>query len=186
MAKYWFIRHGESMAQIGRWDSGNAECPLSPLGVRQAQAMAEDLAKLPVERVLVSPYLRARQTAENGSRLIELEHRVVPGLREREVGIDWKRWHYDPVLKPRLDEWDFRPPEGESIRDSALRAARTLAEHDVDAHTIVFAHGRILAGLLVALDGAATDGPIEALPNCVAMEREVAPGAWSELAQRLE
>lgn len=174
------------MAQSGQWDGGNAECPLSPLGFMQAQAIAEEVAALPVQRVLVSPYVRARQTADHGSRLIELPHRIVPELREREVGVNWKRWHNDPVMKPQLDAWEFRPPNGESIRDAALRCARALAEHESDHNTIVFAHGRILAGLLVALDEADTAGPIEALPNCVAMAREVAPGTWQKLVERLE
>lgn len=185
MATWWLVRHGESLAQTGEWTGSNEETPLSSLGVNQAKAMAENLAALPVHRILVSPYTRARQTAEHAARLIDLEHQIVDHLHERQVGPDWKRWHNDPELKPRLNEWEFRPPEGESTRDSALRAVRVLHELESEHNTIVFAHGRILAGVLTALDEADTSGPILALENCVAHERTIEPGTWGRLLTSL-
>lgn len=59
----WFIRHGESVANAGGRTTEAATYPLSALGFRQAQQLAEALTAVP-ELIVVSPYLRARQTAE--------------------------------------------------------------------------------------------------------------------------
>ena len=181
MPTWWFVRHGESQAQTGQWNGSNEETPLSPLGVQQAMALADSMKALPIQRVLVSPYARARETARHAMSLVELEHKVVDPLHERQVGPDWKRWHNDEDLKAKLNTWAFRPPEGESTRDSALRAMRGLTEHDADLNTIIFAHGRILAGVLAALDGADLTQPIAVLDNCVAHERTIEPGTWARL-----
>ena len=186
MATWWFVRHGESMAQLGQWEGSNEETPLSPLGVQQAQGIAEELAELPVQRILVSPYTRARQTAKHAARLIGLEHQIVNHLHERLAGPDWRLLHNNPEFAPKLSTWDWRPRDGESIRDSAVRAIRTLHEHESPHNSLVFAHGRVLAGLLTALDQSDTAQPIHALENCVAHERIVEPGTWARLLNALD
>lgn len=57
-----FIRHGQSLANIGQWRGGFAEAPLTALGEEQARALAETWAFTPC-RIMVSPYVRTRQTA---------------------------------------------------------------------------------------------------------------------------
>lgn len=59
----WFIRHGESVANAGGRTTEAATYPLSALGFRQAQQLAAAFAVEP-DLIVVSPYLRARQTAE--------------------------------------------------------------------------------------------------------------------------
>jgi probable phosphoglycerate mutase len=58
-----FIRHGESMANIGQWDGGFAEIPLTDLGEKQAERLASAWDFTP-DLIVVSPYLRTQQTAE--------------------------------------------------------------------------------------------------------------------------
>jgi len=57
-----FIRHGESMANIGQWDGGFAEIPLTNLGERQSEILAGKWDFTP-DLIVVSPYLRTQQTA---------------------------------------------------------------------------------------------------------------------------
>jgi len=76
----WIVRHGESAGNVAR-DAADAaghpvidiamrdvDVPLSALGERQARSVGRWFASLPDDRrptvVLVSPYLRARHTAE--------------------------------------------------------------------------------------------------------------------------
>lgn len=219
MPTWWFVRHGESLAQLNQWTGPDADTPLSPLGERQAAELAPSIAELPIERVLVSPFLRARQTAERAMAQRGLAPLAVPDpfaqstspplkgsgtsaslrsqtplsqtpfltvadLRERHSG-DWLRFPQDEAMKRKLATWDFVPPSGESIQQAARRGLRALAELDGDHNTIIFAHGRILAGVLAVLDGADLREPIHALPNCVALARQVAQGVWRELAESL-
>lgn len=56
------IRHGESESNAGAVSDDASSASLTPLGVRQAQAIAEWL-DTPPARFIVSPYRRAEQTA---------------------------------------------------------------------------------------------------------------------------
>ncbi len=59
----WFIRHSESVANAGARTREAPTYSLSPLGFRQAEQLATALHVEP-ELIVVSPYVRARQTAE--------------------------------------------------------------------------------------------------------------------------
>jgi broad specificity phosphatase PhoE len=184
MPTFWFVRHGESLAQLEQWDGPDHAVPLSPLGERQADALAEALAALPVERVLVSPFLRARQTAERAARLLEQEHEVVEDLRERFAG-SWITVRGSKLVDTKLALWEFQPPHGESILQAATRAIKALHELETEHNTAVFAHGRVLAGVLALLDELDLGEPIEALDNCVIYAREIQPGHWARLLESL-
>ena len=186
MPTWWFVRHGESQAQTGEWDGPDHETPLSRLGEQQADSLAPTVAALPVQRVLVSPYLRARQTAERAARLLSHEHQVVHDLRERVMGDEYRRRYYEPEVSIKLATWDFTPPNGESIVAAAGRAIRALAALDGPHNTIIFAHGRILAGVLTLLDGADPSTGVEPIANCVPVIRELPVGSWASLAEKLQ
>ena len=184
MPVFWFVRHGESLAQLNQWEGPDPDVPLSPLGEQQAEALAEAVGALPVERVLVSPFLRARQTAERAARLLEHEHQVVEDLRERFAG-SWITMRGSKLVDTKLSVWDFQPPHGESILQAATRAIKALHELATEHNTAVFAHGRVLAGVLALLDERDLSEPIEALDNCVLYPREIAPGHWARLLESL-
>ncbi len=211
MPTWWFVRHGESQAQTGEWDGPDQETPLSRLGEQQADALAPAVAELPVQRVLVSPYLRARQTAEramakwglapqvpdpissgsgkatgtSASLQSQSPFQVVHDLRERVMGEEYRRRYYEPEVSIKLATWDFTPPNGESIVVAAGRAIRALAVLDGPHNTIVFAHGRILAGVLTLLDGADPSAGVEPIANCAPVTRELPVGAWASLVEKL-
>ena len=63
MARIHFVRHGEGVANAGGVTMAHATIPLSPLGVAQAATLADILDVQP-SKVLVSKYLRARDTAQ--------------------------------------------------------------------------------------------------------------------------
>ena len=63
LTRIHFVRHGESLANAGGLTMADATSPLSPLGVAQATTLADFLDAQP-SKVLVSKYLRARDTAQ--------------------------------------------------------------------------------------------------------------------------
>ena len=104
----WIVRHGESAGNVARdaaVTAGQAridlnirdvDVPLSPRGERQADALGRWFADLSPEQqpqvVLVSPYLRARDTAvrvhAQGGTPVALERfGVDERLREKEFGV---------------------------------------------------------------------------------------------------
>ncbi len=58
----WLIRHGESTANAGAASKDAASAALTETGWRQARAVAARIEFVP-DLIVVSPYLRARQTA---------------------------------------------------------------------------------------------------------------------------
>ena len=63
MTEFWFIRHGESQSNIGLSSKTDQSTPLTTRGELQSQCIAEYLNDAP-DLIIISPYLRAIQTAE--------------------------------------------------------------------------------------------------------------------------
>lgn len=63
MKDIWLIRHAESLANIGESTTTPREIPLSENGLRQADDLASTIDERP-DLVILSPYVRSRQTAE--------------------------------------------------------------------------------------------------------------------------
>lgn len=59
----WLVRHGQSASNAGLPAAGNADVPLTALGIEQSRALAGRLGRAP-DLLVVSPFLRARATGE--------------------------------------------------------------------------------------------------------------------------
>jgi alpha-ribazole phosphatase len=81
MSRLTFVRHGQSVANAGGVTMEHALIPLSPLGEAQAACVADFLPAEP-SRVLVSPYIRALDTARPYCLRVGREATVHPLLQE--------------------------------------------------------------------------------------------------------
>jgi len=63
MKKIYFVRHGESEGNAARVHQSK-DTPLSEIGMSQAKMVALRFKNIQVERIIASPYTRARQTAQ--------------------------------------------------------------------------------------------------------------------------
>ncbi|MFD1713488.1 histidine phosphatase family protein [Amnibacterium flavum] len=150
------VRHGESEANVAASDAErrqsdrisvparDADVVLSATGREQAEAFGRHLTD-PESRdrpdvVWVSPYRRARETAEIALGVVglALPTRVDERLRDRELGIldgltsrGVDRLHPDEAARRRfLGKFYYRPPGGESWADVALRVRSVLDDID--------------------------------------------------------
>ena len=126
-----FARHGRTAVNRGGRLQGRIDAPLDEFGLRQAEAMAAALADAAPVRVVTSPLVRARATAEAvaaavglavevDDRLVELDYGDWDGVPMVDVPADaWTRWHDDP---------NFAPPGGESLLAVGERVADFCAE----------------------------------------------------------
>ena len=119
------VRHGRTDANAQGLLLGRLDPPLSEEGREQAAALT---AKIPDgARVIASPLLRTRQTAEAfglpvelDERWIELDYGELDGLPLRDVPADlWREWRADPA---------FAPPGGESLAALGVRVRAACAE----------------------------------------------------------
>jgi len=128
------------------------DVPLSEEGRTQAIALAERIAPIPFDRIISSPLLRARQTAdairgapceaprpplETDPRLLEMDYGAWEGLTYEQI---------DAHDAARRRAWEADPataacPDGESGDDVAARATAFLTDLLAMPHD----HARILA-----------------------------------------
>ena len=119
------VRHGRTEANAGRRLLGHLDLPLDDLGRAQADALVATVG--PVDRVITSPLLRARQTAAGfdapssiDPRFIELDYGEYDGMPLGDVPPAlWQRWRSDP---------EFAPPGGESLASLRRRVEAALGE----------------------------------------------------------
>lgn len=198
----WLVRHGQSAGNVAR-DAATAanellidiaerdvDVPLSALGLRQADALAQWLAALPPERqpnvVLYSPYLRARATAQAVLQCLGPDDMLAvladERLREKEFGITDRLTalgiaHKYPELaeqRKHVGKFYFRPPGGESWCDVILRLRSVLDTitreyrrervliigHQVIVNCFRYLFERLDEDAILAIDRAAD------VPNC--------------------
>jgi probable phosphoglycerate mutase len=162
------IRHGETLWNRATRIQGHTDIPLSPLGLAQAQRLAEALVDEPLVAVYSSDLARARQTAESVAHAHQLDVRLDSGLRERAFGrfegLSWDEIHQgypEDAARWRRREPDFAVGGGESLTVFSARcidaARRICAVHRGDSIALV-AHG----GVLDCLYRAATRVSLEA------------------------
>jgi broad specificity phosphatase PhoE len=161
------IRHGQSTGNVLAQDAEtggretiaiperDADVPLSPTGREQAEAVGRWLAEKDErerpEVALVSPYLRARQTAETAVAGTGIPVVVDERLRDRELGVldlltargVEARLPAEAARRRRLGKFYYRPPGGESWTDALLRLRallRELEQDRPDGRVVLFAH----------------------------------------------
>jgi probable phosphoglycerate mutase len=62
--QFWFLRHGETDWNAQGLSQGRTDIPLNQVGVAQAERAARTLAGVGIVRIVASPLIRARRTAE--------------------------------------------------------------------------------------------------------------------------
>ena len=130
------VRHGRTEANAGRRLQGRLDLPLDEVGLAQVSGVAEWVGR--PDRLISSPLLRARQTAEAfampyeiDERWIELDFGSLDGTPVAEVDDEvWARWRVDS---------SYRAGDGESMAamyDRVVAAAEELIA-DAKEQTIV-------------------------------------------------
>ena len=147
--RVFLLRHGETEWSATGQHTGRTDLPLTEEGRRQAKRLGARLAGADFALVLVSPLLRAQETArlagfaigEKGSAaetepdLVEWDYGAYDGLTAAEIRRE----------RPGWTPWQGGYPGGETLDDLAARADRVLARvRAVDDDVALFAHGHIL------------------------------------------
>lgn len=173
--RLWIVRHGESAGNVARNAAQAAQAaridlaerdvdvPLSRLGEDQSDALGRWFAAMPEDArpdvLLVSPYRRARQTAERiraaGGLSGGLAGDVAPvsdeRLREKEFGVLDRLTRFgieqsypeQAELRKLMGKFYHRPPGGESWCDVVLRlrsALDTVSLHHGGRRVLIVGH----------------------------------------------
>lgn len=160
--KVYFVRHGQSVANIGELEQGPEE-PLSDLGREQAEFVAKRLSDLSITRIIASPYERARETAEIISKKLGLPVEYSDLFMERrppseligkpgdgpEYTAARKIWEKERAVNPA---WRYSDEETfAELRERADNALAYLASENAD-HAVVVTHAgflKVMAAVMV-------------------------------------
>jgi len=152
----FLVRHAESIASQ---QLPEADWPLSPAGVRQAQHLATALQPLTIDAVFSSPYVRATATVEPFARAAGLSVQVIAELRERKLTTGWANQRDDwlAILQHAWADFGFALPHCESSHDCQQRMCDCLAQlaaHHRGQTLLVCSHGNAIALYLNSIDRA--------------------------------
>ncbi|MDG0835938.1 histidine phosphatase family protein [Pelomonas saccharophila] len=163
------IRHGETAWNRATRIQGHTDIPLSPLGLAQAERLAQALADEPLAALYASDLSRARQTAEALARRRGLDIQFDTDLRERAFGcfegLDWQQiseQYPEDAERWRRREPDFAVGGGESLSGFSARclaAVRRAAAAHPGQDVAIVAHGGVLDCLYRAATRVALNAP---------------------------
>lgn len=123
------IRHGATVTS-GDTYAGRSDVALTPEGHRQAEVIADALSGRPVGAVLASPLSRAKGTARPLADRLGLEVQIEPALTEFDFGAYEGSPKAETGLRLRKSHLFEPVPDGESLQDVWIRAAKVLATLD--------------------------------------------------------
>ncbi len=194
MTEILLIRHGETDWNVQHRFQGQIDVPLNARGHEQARRLGLRLAHEPIQVLLSSDLIRARQTAEPLAAHLVLDVEPVPGMREQGFGV-LEGLALDEILARHPLEWDLwrrhdadycLPGDGECVRAFHARVVGTL--HDIatrfaDRKVAVVTHGGALDMVWREAHGLPLSGPRECLiPNTGINRIEVSGGRLKVLS----
>ncbi len=130
----YVVRHGETWANVEHRYLGALDPQLTARGREQAASLSK---KLPsgIEVLIVSPRVRAQQTARILNVELNLEPLTMGDFRERDVGVfegltqaEARAMHPQLWAQNITRQWAVGPTGGESIADVVARVHRGLVE----------------------------------------------------------
>ncbi|GLK78200.1 phosphoglycerate mutase [Methylopila jiangsuensis] len=159
------VRHGETDWNADGRLQGQTDIPLNARGRDQAAAVGRLIAAAPVDLTgrafVASPLSRATETMRLMRAALGLpadDFRTDPRLKELSFGL-WEgstmaaiRERQPAAMRARdADRWSYRPPEGESYDDLAVRVDAALDE--IEGPAVLVVHGGVSRALLHLLGG---------------------------------
>lgn len=156
----FLLRHGQSFFNLyyteTRRDPGIADPELTPLGHAQAKAAAEQLAGERITRLIVSPYLRALQTAEPVLARHDVPVTIMHEVRER-AAFSCDIGSAPGLLAARFPRHEFAHlpevwwPEGRETPEETIERAdvfrRRMVARDDTATTLLVSHWAFILAL---------------------------------------
>lgn len=165
---------------------GDGDPALSELGHRQAAAICDYLANEPIDHIVASPMVRARQTGEPLAAKLGIDIEFDDDLKEA-------GWQLGPYIRAEenTDHWMakldddpeyFYKPEGRAVfSERIMRSFNRVAEQNGGKTVAVFCHGMVTTTLVANTLGV-TNGPADLHPHYASLTRiQASPsrGLWS-------
>ncbi len=142
----YFLRHAETKvvpkAPARKWR-------LTPKGVQEARALANESAFERIEGIVHSSEMKARQTAEIFAKEYDLETYEIPELDElrRNHKVSLSMDEYRNCVRATLTNWNANQPDWESAHDALNRFREGVRRINIMFHQkniLAVSHGLVL------------------------------------------
>lgn len=176
----YVVRHGQTDYNVKRLFQGQTDVPLNRTGEKQAKEMAEKFKNVKVDNILVSPLLRARQTASYISNIKKIKPLIEEDLKERSFGkMEGQANREECNIEMLLDfEKNYEIYDVEPIQSFFKRVGECLKQiiKKYDGQDIVLVtHACVTQAIEYYFHGMPEDKNIEALAlkNCEIRKYEI-------------
>ena len=136
MGRIYMTRHGETVWNSEGRIQGHTDIDLSPHGRSQAKALSKRLSDVDFDAVYSSDLARARETAEIIVENKSVDFHTTERLREYHKGVfegltvsEYKREFPELYAASLVNDLEFAPTGGETIRETSVRMALSLYTH---------------------------------------------------------
>lgn len=167
MGKLVLVRHGQSQWNLENRFTGWVDVPITPLGETEAHRAGNELKGIKFDVAFTSELIRANQTLE--IILKEIAQTSLPvkkdkALNERHYGdlqgldkAETAKKYGDAQVHIWRRSFDVKPPNGESLKDTADRTLPYFNKFILPAVTagqnvLVSAHGNSLRAIIMDLE----------------------------------
>ena len=156
--KIYLIRHGQTTGDIEDRFGGDYDDHLTPQGKAQAQELAGQLKCKGIEIIFSSPRIRARETAEEVRKVLDVPLEIIEDLRERNnygvlTGLtkqEAKEKHPIDFEKISKDKTHHDVSDSEGYKEIKNRAKRVFDEILLREYgsIAVISHGGIISTIV--------------------------------------
>ncbi|MDE6657941.1 MAG: histidine phosphatase family protein, partial [Oscillospiraceae bacterium] len=146
MKKLYVTRHGLTEFNANELVCGASDIPLTAEGVQQAEEMAKKAYAFgDIEKIIASPMIRAQQTAQAVSKLLEIPIEIDDRLKEWNYGSFEGKSRLTDGFKEAKQEFGCKMPDGgESVFQLVYRTYSLLEEFKTcPKNTILVCHGGV-------------------------------------------
>lgn len=185
--KIYFIRHGQSVANLTKTHSGWSQAPLSEQGKEDARRAGRVLSGIKFDKVYSSDLVRAMETCEIA--LGGAEYEKLELLREINVGylagrsVEECREEYGEEYLENRKNYEFKKYGGESYEEFLARTKAFLEMAKTSGYECIaaFCHGGFINNLVDIITGTRTDRALFPCHNCSVTVLEYKNDSWELL-----
>lgn len=150
MTRVYFVRHAAPNVQ----NHDDLTRELTAQGLKDRALVTAFLRDKGIDAIFSSPYKRAIDTIKEFADEQKMEMKLIYDFRERKVGNAWIE-DFDSFCRRQWEDFDFKLPEGESLREVQernIRALNQILDMYKDKNIVIGSHGTALSTILHYFD----------------------------------
>ena len=177
--KIYVIRHGQTDYNVQNVFQGRKDISLNSVGIKQAKETAQKFQDIPVDVILVSPLIRAKETAKYVANVTGVKPIIEQGLVERSFGdMEGKPNREDCNIRMLLDyEKNYNIFNVEPVQTLFKRVSDCLDKiiyRYMGKNIVLVTHGGVAQAIDCYFNGFPANNDLQsiALKNCEIREYE--------------